>query len=561
MTDHRRYFAGNSLIYLLGLLGILILVNLLSRDHFARLDLTEDGRNTLSDASCKVVQGLERPLTVKAFFSEELQPPDHTLERRVRDMLEEYKAHSGGKLKYEIKNPQDDEESKDEAQGFGINPVRSGQQTATKVELRLVFKGVAFVSEDRQEVLPNIKISDNLEYDFTNAIKKVTSTEKSEKWSIGFLGGHGELIDLPGADRAFQQILDADRFSIQKVECDSGKQVPDSVDALVVINPQQMVSERAKFELDQFIMAGKPVAFFLSTATQDRRFPIMRAQPVLTMLEGLVGHYGITLKRDMVVDRTNSDVLLMMTMDGPVMVHNPLSIVTRQVNPDDIVVKDLGGMSLPFSSPIEVKEEIEEDKDYKFSWLIKTEDTARSKANIQSVEPKELLQEGNDEKVGPFLLAGTLIGSFDSFFAEKEIPAPAQPRPGEQPPAEPPPDDSAREIVKKSPRTRIFVMGNGEFLLHMSRGRAAFTSAGIIFLQNLVDWMVQDEDLIGIRSKGGLKPLEKVEAATVMAIKLVNIIGIPLIFIVFGVSRWLWRRGRKRRFKLDGTAESTGGER
>ena len=42
-----------------------------------------------------------------------------------------------------------------------------------------------------------------------------------------------------------------------------GKPIPDDVDALVIAGPKQPISERAKFVIDQFLMQGKSVAFFV----------------------------------------------------------------------------------------------------------------------------------------------------------------------------------------------------------------------------------------------------------------------------------------------------------
>ena len=56
------------------IIGILLLVNFISSDYFVRIDLTENKRFTLSQATEDILEDLLEPVTVKAYFSEILPP-------------------------------------------------------------------------------------------------------------------------------------------------------------------------------------------------------------------------------------------------------------------------------------------------------------------------------------------------------------------------------------------------------------------------------------------------------------------------------------------------------
>ncbi|MEM9390044.1 MAG: Gldg family protein, partial [Bacteroidota bacterium] len=56
------------------IIGILLLVNFISGDYFVRIDLTENKRFTLSQATEDILEDLLEPVTVKAYFSENLPP-------------------------------------------------------------------------------------------------------------------------------------------------------------------------------------------------------------------------------------------------------------------------------------------------------------------------------------------------------------------------------------------------------------------------------------------------------------------------------------------------------
>ena len=51
--------------YGLAILGIVVLVNILAISWFVRVDLTEDGLYSLSDASRATVENLEDPISIR----------------------------------------------------------------------------------------------------------------------------------------------------------------------------------------------------------------------------------------------------------------------------------------------------------------------------------------------------------------------------------------------------------------------------------------------------------------------------------------------------------------
>ncbi|MBT4411922.1 MAG: hypothetical protein HOC82_18955, partial [Bacteroidetes bacterium] len=82
--------------YIFIVVGVLILVNLLSDSFFLRLDLTSDNRYTLSDATKNIVRNLEEPVTVTAYFSEDVPTQMNQTKRDFKEMLIEYSNLSKG---------------------------------------------------------------------------------------------------------------------------------------------------------------------------------------------------------------------------------------------------------------------------------------------------------------------------------------------------------------------------------------------------------------------------------------------------------------------------------
>jgi len=89
----------------------------------ARADLTARQEYSLSSATREILQNLQEPLLIRAYFSERTHPLLAPLVPRITDMLEEYRIASNGRVRVEIVDPQQDPEKELEAnQTYGINP-------------------------------------------------------------------------------------------------------------------------------------------------------------------------------------------------------------------------------------------------------------------------------------------------------------------------------------------------------------------------------------------------------------------------------------------------------
>jgi len=94
------------------------------------------------------------------------------------------------------------------------------------------------------------------------------------------------------------------------------------------------------------------------------------------------------------------------------------------------------------------------------------------------------------------------------------------------------------------PRGRVVVVGSADFA---SDRYARNSPTNIVFVQNAIDWLAQDDALIAIRSKDRAPP-PLVFGSSVKrgAAKYGNLIGVPVLLIAAGIAR-LWRRRRTTR--------------
>ena len=187
------------------------------------------------------------------------QPPRVAqIRQSVRDMLEEYRAFSQNLEINFIDPASDDEALKQKLRFMGIPEFQVNVIEKDKAEIANVYMGIAVLYEDKKEVLPIVRTTANLEYDLTSAILKVTSKEVK---TVGFLSGHDEIdvFDQPFAP--LRQEL-SKQYDVRNVPIDGGKAIEADVATLIIAGPKKELTEREKYEIDQFIMRGWKGLFF-----------------------------------------------------------------------------------------------------------------------------------------------------------------------------------------------------------------------------------------------------------------------------------------------------------
>ncbi len=519
MSDTRRALLWDGWLQLLGVVLLLVLGNHLAARHFARLDLTRDRVYTLSTAARHLVQRLDKPMVARVFFTRGLEAPYNNHEQVVVDKLEEFRAWSRGLLEVEVIDPTGDRELEAEARQLGIQPVQYRYRSQDRQELRQVYMGVAFIYADRQYALPAITQVDTIEYDIARAIKALLDDEGRRK--VGYLLGHGEpdLLNGQGPVATLRdRILEG--YELVPLHLGGDEGVPEDVDAVLVIGPQSAVTPREQYQLDQALMAGKPLAFFLANFRPD--FRTLRPRPVRHGLAPMLAHYGFRLNQDLVLDRQANGQMRFPVRQGryvvQVPVNHPLIPKVSDLAPDALVVRGLDTMLFPFASSIEVAEG---DPDVERKVLARTSPVSVAVRGLRRIDPVYLKQPQPGEVPGPHAVLAAGKGTFTSFFAGRDVP---DARPGE----------SAATTIRVSAPTRLVVSGSADMVAN-----------NIPFMLNLVDWMVQDAELIEIRTKTVQVPsLEPMSVRRTRLVKLANLLGPAALFLLFaGLRIAAFRRG------------------
>jgi ABC-type uncharacterized transport system involved in gliding motility auxiliary subunit len=105
--------------------GLFLAINILAGETMTawRLDLTENRLFTLSKGTRNILKDLDEPIALRFLYSAKLCEGIPTLQshgNRVRDLLDEYVAEAGGKLKLTVFDPLPFSEAEDEAVAIGV---------------------------------------------------------------------------------------------------------------------------------------------------------------------------------------------------------------------------------------------------------------------------------------------------------------------------------------------------------------------------------------------------------------------------------------------------------
>ena len=308
-----------------------------------------------------------------------------------------------------------DDAQKQELRFKGIPEVQINVPKKDKMEIANVYMGISIGYSGKEEILPVVRSTANLEYELTSTILKVTTKEAK---TVGFLTGHGEFDINAQNHQQFRQLLDKNaqgQFNLTPVSLQDGKAVDNTVATLVVAGIQQPLTERDKYELDQFIMRGGRAIFLVDPIQLQPG--TLQATPLITGLNDLLEHYGVKLGNNLLLDtRFHENARF---QQGFMTVIQPYPYFVKIIKPnfsaEHSITNQLEVLTLPWTSSLEIvtKEGITATS------LAKTSESGQSVQGYYNLMPNAPIPSAESRA---YTVAVTLEGKFKSFYADKEIP-------------------------------------------------------------------------------------------------------------------------------------------
>ena len=557
---------------------ILILANILSSMLFFRLDLTTDKRHSLSDASKEILKELDDILYVKVYLEGDFPAGFTRLKNATHQLLNEFRSYSSY-VEYEFINPSEstnqDERNSIYRQLFeqGLKPhieplveknVRSEQIIFPGAII--YYKGESTVVnllqkqiEKNNEVLLNNSI-ENLEYEFSTNILKLSNNDKPK---IAFLEGNGELekLERSGIEDAvgntkgsLSEFYQVESFNIKEFETDSLQTNPsvvrqqeklNSFSAIIIAKPKIPFNDLEKLFLDQYIMQGGKILWFLDGVNMNMdslqgNAPYTTALPKYLAIEDMLFKYGVRINADLVMDWQADKISVVTGSNGDIpqqslfhWPYNPL-ISTKETH---VISKNLDAIRSSFVSTMDtIKSSF-----VKKSIVLTTSPNSKvvktpHRVSLNILRNKPLLDQYN---AGPQNIGILLEGTFKSFFENRLT-------------------SKNQTLLTRSKPTSMLIVSDGDIIknhvtksgkpypLGYNHNSNEYFQGNSSFIINSLHYMLGKKELIEVRGnnfKIRLLDREKIYNDRLYW-QTINI-GLPIVLLLFIGLVWSWRRKKK----------------
>jgi len=550
-------------------LVLVVLVTLLSELSFFRIDLTGEKKHTLSQPSRQMLKELDDVVYVKVFLDGELPAEFVNFQKSIRELLDEFRAYAGEKVQYEFINLY--EEGDESIRNRMIGDLYDRGLKVTNIQVRdseggsstrMVFPG-AMLAYGAFELPVNLLKNNptlshemnlnnsiqTLEYEFARAIQSLTLEQVPR---IAFIEGHGELDSLQT-----HSLMDELKnfFQVDRGFINGNVGALQNYEALIIARPERPFNEADKFAIDQYIMQGGKVLFFL-----DPVHPFADSLSAGTTvalanqvgLEDLLFKYGVRINYNLVADLQCNYVPVNTAPAGEQAsftmmpwVYHPLLAgpvnhpVSRGIN--YVKSQFASSMDTLSGSAGQVKKTV----------LLATSQASRTRdvplyINMEevTVQPDPALYQAANLPVGILL-----EGEFESFYKHYPVPEGIFP--------------SSWELIPKSTHTSLFVVTDGDIAANeVQYEQGAFRAQALgydrytqqtfgnrEFIMNVMNFMTDKTGLMELRSREfKLRLLNREiigQKSQLLKWKLINTI-LPLLLVL--ISGIVIQVVRKRRY-------------
>ncbi len=537
----------------------IVAINLLSSRIFTRFDLTQDKRYTLSPTSLAIVDQVSQPLYIDVFLKGEFPGEFKRLQTETNQLLEEFRAYNKN-IVFQFVDPLENEDEREQVmQSFlerGLTPISVTLDDKGKQTQETVFPWAIATYGDRSVRIPLLKnmmgasteekvISSvqHLEYAFANGLHTV-STAREKK--VAVIKGNGELHDILIADFVKQV---RDNYFIGTFTLDSVAKKPNEslqylkrYDLAIIAKPTERFTDEEKLVLDQFIINGGKTLWLIDQANMEmdslyNETGTSLAYPNDLNLNDMFFKYGFRINPVLVKDIMATPIALATGDPGSGAQYTqypwfyaPL-IYPSAKHP---VVANLDGIRFDFAGAIEpLRNDIDK--------TVLLQSSPYSKAVGTPVEVRlDMVQERPTQEEfknsGNLPVALLLEGRFKSVYQNRVLPF-----------KEP-------TYLAEGKQSKMIVVSDGDVIRNqldknyqpLELGYDKWSGnlyANKEFLMNCVNYLLDDNGLIGLRSKEVSLPLlDKERTYEKYTTVQVLTVALPLVvLLVFGIAFTLFR--------------------
>ena len=489
----------STLIYSIILItGVIIMVNILADKFFLRLDFTADKRYTLSNATKDILHDLAQPITVSAYFSEDLPPDIAKARRDFKDLLIEYGNVSDGMIVYEFINPNKEEKLEQEAMQAGVQPVIINTREKDQSVQKRAYLGAVLQMGEQKEVIPFMQPGAAMEYALSSSIKKLSVNEKPV---IGMLQGHGEpkMWSMQQAMKELNVLYKVEHVHLSDTIDNLAK-----YNTLVIIAPTDTFPQSHLQQLDNFLAQGKKMFIGINRVEGDLRNAM--GSEITTRLETWLAGKGINISPNFVIDANCASVTVQQ-QQGVFSFQSNISFpyLPVAVNFEDHPISGgLEAVLLQFASSINYSG----DTTIAFTPIVKSSDQSGTRPAPTYFDIQHEWSE-NDFPISNLTMGATLTGK-----------------------------------IAGNMDSRLVVIADGDFIVNGEGQQAQqLQPDNVSLFVNSIDWLSDDTGLIELRTKGvSARPLDQIDDGKKTFLKYLNFLLPIFLIVIYGIIRIQYRQ-------------------
>jgi ABC-type uncharacterized transport system involved in gliding motility auxiliary subunit len=357
----KRSISSGAVLLALALLfiAVTVLANYALRGW--RLDLTENRLYTTAPGTDRILKSIKEPINLYFFFSEKTAnqlPQLKSYGIRVRELLEELAARSGGKVRLHVIDPQPFSEEEDRADALGVDGTPVGASGA-KLYLGLAgtnstdgHAAIEFFDPSKEQFLEYDVIK--LIYQLANPKKPVLAWLSTLPMEPGFDQQSGQMREPWVIYSEAQQL-----FDVRPLAPTAAKIDPD-VSVLVLVHPKNL-SPATQFAIDQFALRGGHIMVFVDPIAEADRSGADPQNPMASMdadksssLPQLLTAWGVHFDPTQVVaDRDHALSVTMRQGEAPVEHLGVLGFDKASFASNDVITAGLSVVNVATAGHLE----------------------------------------------------------------------------------------------------------------------------------------------------------------------------------------------------------------
>lgn len=419
------------------LISILLLagINWLASVYHIRIDLTNEKRFTLSSPTRKVLQKPEDVIRIDVFLKGDFPSGFRKLANSAGELLQEFKEVAGSKLQYRFVSPEEMMEGTsvkwaDTLSNLGFVPINLTSQVKAGQQQQLIYP-VAFVHykdqvssvilyQGRSKGITYMEINSAealMEYNFAYAINRLL---ESNRPLVGYCSSNGEPEDIRTYDLV-ENVLRQD-YELKIFNLEKEPAIPDTFKLMLVVKPTKPFSDAEKLKLDQYVMRGGKLIFFVDKleaeldSLQSKQGQVVAYDRGLE-LNDLLFKYGARVNSDLLMDLQCDFLPFDVNGNGQfeLLPWNYFPVFESKSN--HVINKNLGFVSGRFVNSIDTVEA----EGIKKTILLSTSANSRSISTpaLISVTENSVAPENEKFKKANIPAAVLLEGKFNSLFSNR----------------------------------------------------------------------------------------------------------------------------------------------